>query len=142
MPSRRQPTHIGFSGILGGFLSHNAFWRHFLKQGFCLQTMVSNLCFYGTLLCANMCTSASVCVSPASSQALLFLFVLLVCFLMRERKKGCGCGWVGRWCGSGRNWGRGNHDENIKYEKDLFSIKSKISNKKFTVSIKKKNNKL
>lgn len=38
------------------------------------------------------------------------------------------------WVGSGRNWGKGNHDLNISYEKHLFVIK--IQNKKIYCSLK------
>lgn len=47
---------------------------------------------------------------------------MLVCFLMRERKKGCGLEFVGKWGGAGRG-------ENVIriscMKENLFSIKNK-----------------
>jgi hypothetical protein len=43
----------------------------------------------------------------------------------KERKKGCGVGWVRRLGGSGRIRGRGNRDQNLLYEKFLFSKKKR-----------------
>lgn len=39
---------------------------------------------------------------------------------MRERKKGCGFGWLAGCRGAGKNWRRGRSDQNTLYEKNLF----------------------
>lgn len=49
---------------------------------------------------------------------------------MRDKKKGCGFGWVGMWEGSGRSWGRENRAQTILYEENLFSIKKNVQGNK------------
>lgn len=41
----------------------------------------------------------------------------------KGREKGSGFGWVGKWGGSDRSLGEGNHNRDIFQEKNLFSIK-------------------
>jgi hypothetical protein len=41
---------------------------------------------------------------------------MLVCFLVRTRRDGCGIGWQRKWGGFGGSWGRGIYNENILYE--------------------------
>lgn len=102
------------------------------------------LCFYGCPVYVNMCVSTSVCVSCALSLATFLLFVLsyyslflfcifilllfqmLVSFLMRMKKKGCGFGREERWGGYGRNWKRGNYSQDILCGgKTSFSVREK-----------------
>lgn len=101
--------------------------------------MAISFVFYGTPVCARMCVS-TIGASCVVSLALFLLFSCLLvlsfpgllvfilfdllflgaCFL---RRKGM---WIldGREVeeGSGRSWQRGNHNQNIYYENNLFSI--------------------
>lgn len=101
--------------------------------------MAISFVVYGTPVCASMYVS-TIGASGAVSLALFLLFSCLfvlsfpgllvfilfdllflgACFLRRKRV------WilVGREVGegSGRSWQKGNHNQNIYYEKNLFSI--------------------
>jgi hypothetical protein len=47
-----------------------------------------------------------------------------VCFISKERQKGCGSGWEGRWEETGGNR-RGNYNQNILHEKkNYFQLKN------------------
>jgi hypothetical protein len=41
---------------------------------------------------------------------------MLVCFLVRKRRNGCGIGWQREWGGSAGSWGKGIYNQNILYE--------------------------
>lgn len=47
-----------------------------------------------------------------------------ICFLMRERMKGCGFGWEGMWRESGKSWRKENHNH-IYCMKTIYSQKKK-----------------
>lgn len=59
------------------------------------------------------------------SYASLFLLILLFLeiYLFSSNRKECGFRREEKWWDSGRSWGRESYNQNVLYEKYLFSIK-------------------
>lgn len=60
------------------------------------------------------------------SYASLFLLILslfLEIYLFSSNRKECGFRWEEKWWDSGRSWRRESYNQNVLYEKYLFSIK-------------------
>lgn len=96
-----------------------------MVMGFlCKQMCVSQhlLCYLGFFLWHfSYLLACFVCFCSLSHFILLSLDT---CLFSNEKKKENACfGVNGKWRGSGRNWGRGNHDQTIEHEKNPFSIK-------------------
>lgn len=103
--------------------------------------------FFSTFLCVCMCMYVSLCGFPCFVFLLLLLLLIYlnshsvylmilfysrlfglllnfpICFLKRERK--CEVRWTGRWEGSGRRWGKRNHDQNLFLKKIYFKFQIK-----------------
>lgn len=52
-------------------------------------------------------------------------WLLRNCVSVFESKKGCGFGQVGKWGGSRKSWRGRSHNQDILYEKNLFSLKKR-----------------
>lgn len=62
--------------------------------------------------------SIAACIKHTQREPLFVLLVFLVIFLSFEKERETG--WVGRWLGSGKSWGRRKHDQDIVREKILL----------------------
>lgn len=88
-----------------------------------------HLCIYTCILCFFFGSFSSLCLFVCF---VLFQFVIFscyslnVCMFSKEKQKGCWFWWDGRWKKTWRSWERENHNQDIMYERNLFSIK-KIS---------------
>jgi hypothetical protein len=59
-----------------------------------------------------------VCLGFALAYFILLVFLRSLLF-PNKSQKGRGSGWVGRWGGTGRSRRRGNHNQDIFYEKKI-----------------------
>lgn len=119
----------------------------------CLYIMISYCGVFMGFLCVPMCISMhlymffvlfslalcfSACLFILSCTGLfgfilfiiiMFIINIVTCLFSDKRKQERIWIWVGGWVGereSGKSWGRGNHNQNILFEKNLFSVKNKI----------------
>lgn len=68
----------------------------FCIVGLCLYIMVSGFVFLLVCMCLSLLLPFLIVFPPSLPISFFLFFSLPVCFLKRERKKGCQLGWVGR----------------------------------------------